>query len=77
MSTETKLHDMLYRLYADYEYMVIQDSWHGEASDEDVATLTDWVYELIEEGVLFDDREKIALGVLRTLGVDVEEGSDD
>jgi len=77
MSDKTRLHDMLYRLYADYEYMVLQDSWHGEASDEAVATLTDWVYELIEEGVLVDDREQIALGVLRTLGVDVEEGSDD
>ena len=71
------LHDMLYRLYADFEYAVLQESEYGEASDDAVEALELWAIDLRDEGVLFGDRWSTAEGVIKSLGGFSEEGYDD
>lgn len=62
------LHKMLYELYADFEWAVLQDAEYGEPSAEAVEALHGWADRLREEGVLFGERWEIARNVLESLG---------
>lgn len=71
------LHEMLYRLYADFEYAVLQDAEYGEVSDEALESLEAWAIDLRDEGVLYGDRWDTAESVIKSLGGFSEEGYDD
>lgn len=67
------LHDMLYRLYADFEYAVVQDSEFGEVSSDSLEALQAWAIDLRDEGVLYGDRWETAEHVIKQLGGGFEE----